>query len=419
VSISNTTTSVLVMLNSSACSPCYTFDTKEKKQECLSAEYLRDILFWVAEAEPVMPEIFFLVGIEEQLDSFVVSVLEDMGDQIIVPLLPIDKQESLGIPFSRNQTVIASNLNEIAAQADNIACRPVILHVGPNEINRLAETLLTIQDFIGSISVRLHNIHLLEDQGVESYKQQLAAISDIGLMKRATGSEGKLGLLNLSVLGSAMNRITRCPAGTDFVTVGPDGFIYPCSAFYHVGQECSIGTINGTTDESPAISWNKQECGICGSARCVGCPFLESSQLVGKENICKVYKAENLAIEELLPRVAKSGYLFDCLRTLRTRDCATKSQDEGGESFIAGQQVHDITLSEFIQSLQDLKLAAELAAGKSSEDNNYEYILNRWSELPDIPPNSQRGIFRARVREILTELKQLKHLTPIPQRNSL
>jgi len=70
--------------------------------------------------------------------------------------------------------------------------------------------------------------------------QQLAAIADIGLMKQATGTEGKFGILNLSVSGSARNRIARCPAATGFVAIGPDGCVYPCPAFYHAGQESTV-----------------------------------------------------------------------------------------------------------------------------------------------------------------------------------
>jgi hypothetical protein len=169
--------------------------------------------------------------------------------------------------------------------------------------------------------------------------------------------------------------------------------------------------------EPVRINWNRQQCGICDSIQCPGCPFLESSHLAGKEQICKVYEAENRATQELLPRVARSGYLFDCLRTLKARECATKSQREGGESFVADQQVYDVTFSEFVRALHDLKFAAESVADKSSKDDNYDSILERWSELPEIPSTSQRSIFRRRVQEILAELGQLRHLTSAAKQN--
>lgn len=410
-------TSVLVMLSGDACSPCYTFENNRKKQNRLSPEDLRDILLWATNVQPTMPELFFLVGADEPLNASAISFLEDMGDRVITPLLPIENQESLGIPFSRNQTVVAHNLNELVHQADNIAGRPVILHVERVEIGRLAEGLLSIQDFIGTIRLCLRDIQLLEDHDLQTYEQQLANIADIGLMKQAVGTEVKFRVLNLSALSSDRNRITRCPAGMGFITIGPDGFVYPCSAFYHAGKESSIGSISSIADGLATTNWKRQQCDICGSAQCPGCPFLESSDLAGKEQICKVYEAENRATKELLPRVVQSGYLFDCLRTLKARECATKSQREGGEGLIANEQVHDITFEEFIKALKDLKLATESLGNDSFESGNYKSILNRWSELPEVPPTSQKNIFRRRVQEILTELEQLRHLASAAKQN--
>ena len=340
-----------------------------------------------------------------------------MGDQIITPLLPVDTQKSLGIPYSRNQTVVADGLEQLISRVDDIVGRPVILHVKRKEIKSLAEGLLTIQDFIGKIRLCLCDIHLLEDCDLQTYKQQLASIVDVGLMKKATGVEGRFDILNLEMSGLPERRIARCPAGIGFITIGPDGRVYPCPAFYYDGQEYSMGPIQSMSNQLETLDWNQQQCGICGSTQCPGCPFLESSYIAGREQICKLYEAENCSMKELLSRVAQSGYLFDCLRTIKTRECAMKSEREGGESLAASQQVYDVAFSEFIQALQDLKFAAETAANSSAQDDNYNSILNRWLELPEIPSTSQRSIFRRRVREILAELKQLKELTPIPMKD--
>jgi len=404
-------TSVLLMLSDNCCLPCYTFDSKEECKAKLSPKNLRHILLWAANAEPKMPELLFLAGDDEPLEPSIASVLVDMGDQVVTPLLSIDKQKSLGIPFSRNQTVVARNLSQLVTHAEDIAGRSVILHIERTEIGRLAESLLYIQDYLGAITLRLRDVHLLGDDDLQSYEQQLASIADIGLMKQAAGTEGKLRLLNLSALGAATSRTARCPAGKGFVTIGPDGCIYPCPAFYRAGKEYSLGSIRSRVNEPADFTWNRQHCGICGSTQCPGCPFLESSELAGKEQVCRVYEAEDRATQELLLRVARSGYLFDCLRTLKARECAAKSQREGGEGFAADLQVYDITFGEFVQALHDLKLATESLADKSSENDNYDSILNRWSELPEIPSTSQRSVFRRRVLEILTELRQLRNLT--------
>lgn len=393
--------SVLVMLSDDCCLPCHTFESHCKNKTKLSLQNVRDILLWAADAEPKMPEILFLVGRSDPIDPSVATILEDIADLVVTPLLSIEQQESLGIPFSTNQTVIVNCLNQIVDQADSIADRPIILHIEREEIDKLAESLLVIQDFIGNITLRPHNIHLWEDNDFLNYERQLASISNVGFMKSASSTEGKLNLLNLNVASSVRKRINRCPAGAEFVAIGPDGYIYPCPAFYNEGQRHSIGSIKDKSTELRKNSLDSRQCSFCNSLQCPGCPFLELGELPGKEKICKIYEIENKIKEGLLNRVTQSGYLFDCLRTLKTKECATKSQNEGGESLDANQQVHDVTFDEFIQSLKDIKIVAE-----QSLNNGHDTILNYWCELKEIPLSSQRNIFRRRVYEILEEIIQ-------------
>lgn len=297
-------TPALVMLSSNCCQPCYTFEINNGKHFKLSSEDLKDVLLWAAKVQPTVTEVLFLAADDEPLDPSIASVLQDIADQVVTPLLSLDRQRALGIPFSRNQTVVARNLNEIVRQKDNIAGRPVILHVERSEISRLAKGLLAVQDFIGTIRLCLCEIHLLENQHLQTYEQQLAQIADTGLMKQAMGTEAKFRILNLSGDKSREDRSSRCPAGIGFITVGPDGFVYPCPAFYYAGREHSLGSINSITSEPANIKWESQQCGICGSTRCPGCPFLESSQIASKEQLCKVYEAENHANRDMLSRVA-------------------------------------------------------------------------------------------------------------------
>jgi radical SAM protein with 4Fe4S-binding SPASM domain len=398
------------MLDDACCLPCFTFDDGAGRKIHLSPADLKEILLWAAKAKPTMPELLFLAGADTPLDPLVASVLEDMGEQVITPLLPIEKQNSLGIPFSINQTVVVDNLKQVVSQVEDIAGRPIILHVDRAEIPILAESLLAIQGSIGAVRLCLRNSHTLEDNDLQTYEQQLASIADIGLMKQATGAEGRFRILNLSVIGSGSRENGRCPAGTGFVAIGPDAHVYPCPAFYYAGQEYSFGSIRSMVKKPSTINWNQQQCGMCGSVQCPGCPFLESGDFPGKEQICRVYEAENRASKELLLRASKSGYLFECLQILKTRECADESQREGGESLTASRQVHDIRFDEFTDALKDLKLALESLIDESSGKSNYDRILSRWSELSEIPSTSQRNVFRRRVSEVLKEMRQLRYL---------
>lgn len=81
---------ILIILSSDACSPCYTFAGNDKSKAKLSADDLKDILLWAAKSEPTMPEILFLAGDDEPLEGSVASILEDMGEQVVTVLLPLN-----------------------------------------------------------------------------------------------------------------------------------------------------------------------------------------------------------------------------------------------------------------------------------------------------------------------------------------
>ncbi len=118
--LANVVTSVLVMLSDRCCTPCHGFDGEERAGKCLSPGVLRDVLQWAAKREQGPPQLLFLADSDKPLDSSVVSVLEDMPGQIVTPLLAADRQVSLGIPFSIDQTVVVSNLRQLVRDAEHI-----------------------------------------------------------------------------------------------------------------------------------------------------------------------------------------------------------------------------------------------------------------------------------------------------------
>ena len=258
-----------------------------------------------------------------------------------------------------------------------------------------------MHDLLGNITLRFHNSHSWEDTDLQNYARELERISTVGFMREATNAEGTFTLLNLSI----RHMPNRCPAGVGFIAIGPDGHVYPCPTFYHGGQQYSIGHIRDSKAEPFGIPWDPQKCSSCKSNRCQGCPFLEVSSLPNKESICSVYEKEDTVRHSLLNRIGKSAHLFDYLRTIKTTECALKSQNEGGNSLVANRQIHDITFNDFVQSLKDIKIVIEQSANNGLTD-----VLNRWQRSDEIPPSSQRGIFRRRVEEILHGIMQIANI---------
>ena len=98
---SSVSTSVLIMLSNDCCLPCHTFTGRRNEKDTLSRRCLADILSWLADAEPAVPEFLFLAGSSTAIDPSLATMLKDNGDLVITPLLSAKHQEQLGIPFRR------------------------------------------------------------------------------------------------------------------------------------------------------------------------------------------------------------------------------------------------------------------------------------------------------------------------------
>jgi hypothetical protein len=395
---------VLVMLDDACLSPCYVFSESRPRGSRLALENLRDLLVQASGMEKP-PEVFFLASDESPLEPPVRSAIDGLGDNVIVPLLPLDRQESLGIPFSRTQTVTARNLTDLLSKAGDVDGRPVVVHIERQEIPRLRRSLIAIQDLVGSITLRLRDIPHLTADDIAFYESELAMIADIGLMKNATGTGGNLCISNIAMAGLARNRAARCRAGRDFAFLAPDGRIYPCPAFYYDG--CERATMAGDCEPDEAVIPKSEPhaCRLCGSTDCAGCAFLQR-RYCSNENLCNVLKAELSARQNLLFRVAQSGYMFDCLRVLKAKELEERSRQEAGDEHLFRSYVDGVTPNDLICALRDIATFTE-AAAESVHALQCQSILHNWSDANGQPQKSQKAIFRRRVMEILEDLVQL------------
>jgi uncharacterized protein len=279
---------VFVMLSSRALSPCFMFNgDKHKTETKLSMEMLKSTFKWVTQNGASVPNLLFIADDSEKIDAPVAKFLESIPEQILVPLVSRQRQKDLQIPFSEKQAVIASNLKQLLAEKASICNRPVIAHVDHDEIDQLADMLLSVKDRIPQITLRLRNANQLNDNQIETYKKQLELAKEVLSLRTA---------MNLKDIGKVhpggKSGVNSCPAGKQLITVGPDGKVYPCPAFFFNGQsDCSVDSLKSLSCVFPSLQ-TKTNCS-CGSDQCPGCQFLKLSKYEQKEQLCKIYKAES------------------------------------------------------------------------------------------------------------------------------
>jgi len=274
---------VFIMLSSKSLSPCFMFNGHNPRSDLrLSVEKLKSIMAWATRGKSSQPNLFFLADESEKMEPAVSKFLESIPEQIIVPLMDCDKQKDLQIPFSKEQTVIASNLKKLENDKNSILGRPVIVHVDHQEIEQLSDKLLEIKDKIPQITLRLRNPNELNDDQIEVYKQQLILLKEVISLKTAS----KLDSIQ-KVHSYGGNGQSRCPAGRELITAGPDGQLYPCPAFYWGENKGQFIKSHNTLLEE------KKECDADGS-RCPGCEYVKQTDDSGYEKMIKIYQAETL-----------------------------------------------------------------------------------------------------------------------------
>lgn len=280
---------VFVMLSSRALSPCFIFNGEQHSttQRRLSVDELKGVMKWATGGNAFAPTLFFLADEADKLDTPIAKFLENIPEQILLPLISRERQRELQIPFSEKQAVIAPSLGHLIAGKGSISNRPVIAHVAHDEIEQMADLLVAIKDRIPQITLRLRNPHQLSDNRIESYKQQLSILRDVLKLESFFGLNG---IRRLHLNGT--NGHYHCPAGRQLVTVAPDGLIYPCPTFYASNLKGrKLENVSAPANGSFSIMDSQPGC-VCGSEKCPGCEFMKIPGSGNNKQICDVYKAE-------------------------------------------------------------------------------------------------------------------------------
>ena len=399
---------IVVMMSSRSPSMCLEFDGDKRKHEKLSPEQINDIVIWATQFDT--SQLFFLAS-EEPWDVTLSHNLESLASHVMVPLMANDEQQRLNIPFSPEQIVIAKCLSRLKQCANHIAHRPIILHIGVEEIPELANTLISLEGSISQLQLYLHNINQFTPSDIDLYRQQLELLATRSLMLSSASLELRFYLHNIKFLKAKNSNAIKCVAGKAFIIFGPDGLIYPCPAFYHLGHKHAMGSINESTGLKNLSNCSEDYCGICGSNQCSGCPFAESLSLSGKEQVCKVQETEKNIDKAVIQQCAESPYLFDCFRTIKTNQIFLKSKREGNLAGLTTGEQSGVTLTEFTNALQDIASLAnhilyndvEGAFEVDRHEKNNQELEEGWGEI-FLP---QRDIFRQRIKELFARIGQL------------
>lgn len=346
--------------------------------------------------EQITPDIIFMVGSDNPIDETMHGLINDFSNNIVFPFMPIANQLQLKIPLSLHQTVMVSDISSLENDFHDLRGRPIILHLDRNNLRRLPDVFERISQDLGSVTLRPKRPQEYTAEDIAFYEEQLVTWG-IHSYRCSAGSR-LFRIMNINLAATHNN----CPARSNALTIGPDGMIYPCPAFYHAGQQHALGRADNVTDFHSLLKAAKQSCGLCQGANCAGCMFTET-ETVASNNICRLREAEQRAEHRVLKAVSCSAHLMYGLQMQEADMARIISELEDPYSLMDIHQIHDIHLNDFAEALCDINRAAQLIESNATPAALQD-LQNKWGERTGVLPYSRAAIFRRRVREIIEEL---------------
>jgi radical SAM protein with 4Fe4S-binding SPASM domain len=389
---------ILVMLNNKSCSPCYSFENKNSYKEKLSLDNLKILFDW-ALTSTTLPEIHLVLDKPSGFEESFLSFLQPMSEYLVLPFMCLEEQENLGIPYSHKQTIVASGVSELVRLHDDIRGRNIILHLKEDDLITFADDLLENRTYIKNILLRFP-VNNLSERSLCLYKQGVIKLGLRQIMTSVEGASASFQIRNLRSIISQSDDIC-CQAGSNFIVLAPDGNLYPCMEFYYAGKNYSMGSIKNIANVIGNRKYAIASCDRCGSDKCEACNFLITNN---KSAVCRISRAEEDAICEIYKNVAGSGYLFDCLRTIKTNAIAKRSSSEIPEGQLVGHQVYGVSKNNLASALKDIEQFILSRQGKDYFGFSCEEIMNHWVPEAEVPTESHKSILRRRMQELLSML---------------
>ncbi len=281
---------LIVLLDDSASSFCF-YPTPQCPPRLISLDVLKKVISFAQKRNLI---INFLQG-ETELPQSHLDVIDEISHLFMI-----------------NSRFQARTLDDILV-VDSVKNEPLpVVHNRENLILRISRECLdslagTVMHFAGDtqrINVHLLDMDLYNQVDFDTYREQLAVLSDT--YGKTSGKE--LNILTDRIMLSEMN---NCGAGITHITVAPNGKLYVCPAFYYDDAENSIGSID---DEIRIKNRQLYEIGYapicrkCDAYQCKRCVWL-NQKTTGEVNTpsreqCVVSHLERNAGRSLLLRLS-------------------------------------------------------------------------------------------------------------------
>ena len=136
-----------------------------------------------------------------------------------------------------------------------------------------AEIVKHIIPNVGRLVIVIIDVERQTDASLENYRQLLEQLADIVAAEYVAGHAVQLNLLTDRIM---LNEMNNCNAGSESITLAPDGHFYICPAFYLDGSD-NVGDLDTGLDIKNRQLYQLDHapiCRICDAWQCRRCPWI-------------------------------------------------------------------------------------------------------------------------------------------------
>ncbi len=193
--------------------------------------------------------------------------------------------------------------------SSGFSCANVIVHLKKDHLELMKDYICKLFSHgIMRINLLLNDLCQWEESDFKLYKQELNDISDYIYNLYKQKKQKSLNVLTDRLFLSKMN---NCNAGLEHITLGPDGKVYLCPAFYYKSQPLESDDLKIPAAVSSLLKLeNAPICQLCDAYQCQRCFFRNKEQTselnIPGEKQCIISHLEREVSRQLQKRLFES-----------------------------------------------------------------------------------------------------------------
>lgn len=290
---------LIIPLADDAVSFCH-YERKVSGGEVLSLETLRNAIFWAMKENLNVQFVYP----DWQLPDDYKNLIETIDHANIVGAECVDK-----LLFSNADVVVFDSWKNVATHSFTKG-KSYVIRTSKAEFFAQIDTLKTVLPKVDRIVIVITDIADFTDADFAQYQSSLEALIPIVKTEYVNGHSVQLNLLTDRLTLSEMN---NCNAGSESITLAPDGQFYICPAFYFGNCASDGNPIVGLDIKNQQLFRldHAPICRKCDAFQCRRCVWLNRKTTLEvntpSHEQCVVAHIERNASKKLLEEIRKVG----------------------------------------------------------------------------------------------------------------